>query len=87
MGTRFPAAAAVLLLTAASVPAHYSMLLPERASVKKDEAVTLTFRLDARAPVSQHDAVERRSPFRRHPRRLGEDVVVALEPGHELGCI
>jgi uncharacterized GH25 family protein len=43
MRIRFLAALTLPLLTAAAVPAHYSMLLPDRASVKKDEAVTLTY--------------------------------------------
>ncbi|HKI30323.1 MAG TPA: DUF4198 domain-containing protein [Gemmataceae bacterium] len=39
----FPLATALLAVSAASVGAHYNMLLPEKHSVKKGEAVTLTY--------------------------------------------
>jgi cobalt/nickel transport protein len=39
----FPLTAALLFLTAAPAGAHYNMLLLDKHSVKKDEAVTLTY--------------------------------------------
>ncbi len=39
----FPLAAALLAVSAAPAAAHYNMLLAEKHSVKKDEAVTLTY--------------------------------------------
>lgn len=52
---------AAALLAASAAPAHYNMLLPDKPSVKKDEAVTLTYQwghpfehqlFDAPAPES-----------------------------------
>ncbi len=39
----FPLAATLVAVSAGPAGAHYNMLLPERHSVKKDEAVTLTY--------------------------------------------
>jgi cobalt/nickel transport protein len=48
VGTRTPVRRlliplAAALFTASAAPAHYNMLLPDKHSVKKDEAVTLTY--------------------------------------------
>ncbi len=39
----FPLAAVLLAVSAAPAGAHFNMLLPDKASAKKDEAVTLTY--------------------------------------------
>src|SRR5262245_7085227 len=39
----FPLAAALLAASAAPAEAHFNMPLPDKASAKKDEAVTLTY--------------------------------------------
>jgi cobalt/nickel transport protein len=57
----FPLTAALLAVVAAPAGAHFNMLLPDKASVKKDEAVSLTYQwghpfehqlFDAPAPES-----------------------------------
>jgi cobalt/nickel transport protein len=79
MRIRFPAALAALLFAVSALPAHYSMLLPDKASAKKDEAVTLTYQFGHPFEHQLFDAPAPESLTVRAPDGKTTDLTKSLE--------
>jgi uncharacterized GH25 family protein len=80
MRVRFLTVLSMSLLTTASVSAHYSMLLPDRASVKKDEPVTLLYQFGHPFEHELFDAPKPDSLIVRAPDGKVTDLTGALQP-------
>jgi cobalt/nickel transport protein len=75
----FPLAAVLLALGAAPARAHFNMLLPDKASVKKDEAVTLTYQWGHPFEHELFDAPAPEKVWVTGPGGRTEDVTKSLE--------